>query len=154
MSFARSVITRKVCQDTGNQCGNGILRRQACHNASLSVPEVSSLTHSAWAAGTEDAAYSLIQHRAPALLRKVSSDNFAHLAELFTAAVLQAAATGEVVLDEELGNLAKQDVSKFQRITQRLQVHLRPSQAKLTGKYLELEATQLQRAIAKGDAVF
>jgi hypothetical protein len=38
--------------------------------------------------------------------------------------VLQAAATGEVVLDEELGNLASQDVSKFHRITQRLQVGL------------------------------
>jgi len=74
-------------------------------------------------AGTEEeAAYGLIQHRAPILLRKVSSDNFAHLAELFTAAVLQAAATGEAVLDEELGSLASQDVSKFQRITQRLQV--------------------------------
>ena len=41
-------------------------------------------------AGSEEtAAYGLIQHRAPALLRKVSPDNFAHLAELFTAAVLQ-----------------------------------------------------------------
>ena len=70
----------------------------------------------------EDAAFSLIQHRVPALLRRVAPENFASLAELFTAAVLQAAATGEAVLDEELGHLAQQDVSRFQRLNQRLQV--------------------------------
>lgn len=56
------------------------------------------------------------------LLRKVAPENFAHFAELFTAAMLQAAATGEALLDEELGHLARQDVSKFQSLNQRLQV--------------------------------
>lgn len=74
--------------------------------------------------GGEDAAFTLLQHKAPAFLRKVSLDSVPHLAELFTAAVLQAAATGEAVLDEELGNLAQQNVSRFQRLNQRLQVSL------------------------------
>ena len=68
-------------------------------------------------------AFAFVQHRAPTFLRKVSPDSVAHLAELFTAAVLQAAATGEAVLDEELGSLAKQDVSRFRRLNQRLQVN-------------------------------
>lgn len=72
--------------------------------------------------GGDEAAMNLIQHRTPALLRKVAPENFAHLAELFTAAILQAAATGEALLDRELGNLAKQNVAKFQSLNQRLQV--------------------------------
>ena len=58
----------------------------------------------------------------------MAPENFTHFAELFTAAVLQAAATGEALLDEELGNLAKQNVSKFQRLNQRLQVLTLPCQ--------------------------
>lgn len=72
--------------------------------------------------GAEDAAFNLIHLRTPALLRKIAPENFSHFAELFTAAVLQAAATGEALLDKELGNLAKQDVSRFERLNRRLQV--------------------------------
>ena len=61
------------------------------------------------------------QHAQP-FLQGLLRDNYGAFAELFTAAVLQAAVTGEAVLDAELGRLAQQDVSRFQQLNQRLQV--------------------------------
>ena len=59
---------------------------------------------------------------APALLRRLRPDNLGAFAELFTAAVLQAAATGEPLLDESLSSLASRDVARFHQLNQRLQV--------------------------------
>lgn len=56
------------------------------------------------------------------LLRGVASGNLRAFARLFCAAVLQAAATGEALLDSELGALAARNPSRFSRLNQRLQV--------------------------------
>ena len=65
-------------------------------------------------------------------LRTLRPDNYPTFAELFTTALLQAAATGETLLDErpegeskstlKLQKLADKDASKFYRLNQRLQV--------------------------------
>lgn len=60
-------------------------------------------------------------------LRALRPDNYATFAELFTTALLQAAATGEALLDEsassqKLQKLADKDTSKFYRLNQRMQV--------------------------------
>lgn len=62
-----------------------------------------------------------LQARASDLLRALRPDNFGPFAELFTAAVLQAAATGEALLDEELTNLAKRNVDRFHSLNRRMQ---------------------------------
>ena len=72
--------------------------------------------------GAEESMFAIIQHRATALVKKVLPENMGHFADLFLAAVHQTAVTGEVLLDEELGKLAKQNLPKFQRLNQRLQV--------------------------------
>lgn len=59
---------------------------------------------------------------APALVRRVAPGNLGAFAALFTAALLQAAATGEALLDEELGSLAARDPSRFARLNSRMQV--------------------------------
>lgn len=56
------------------------------------------------------------------LVRGVASGNLGAFARLFCASVLQAAATGEALLDRELGALAARDPSRFSRLNQRLQV--------------------------------
>ena len=63
----------------------------------------------------------VMQGRAPALIHRVRPDNWPHIAQLFTSAVLQAAVTGEAVLDEELQRLARPDPSKLLRLSQRMQ---------------------------------
>lgn len=63
------------------------------------------------------------------LLRRVQPDNLPHFARLFTAALLQAAATGEALLDDELGDLARRDPSRFSRLTQRFQARPLPAVA-------------------------
>jgi len=60
-------------------------------------------------------------------LRALRPDNYATFAELFTTALLQAAATGETLLDEsestqKLQQLANKDTAKFYRLNQRMQV--------------------------------
>ena len=62
-------------------------------------------------------------------LRALRPDNYATFAELFTTALLQAAATGETLLDEsestqKLQQLADKDTAKFYRLNQRMQVWL------------------------------
>ncbi len=56
------------------------------------------------------------------LLQRVQPGNLRDTARLFTAALLQAAAAGEVLLDDELGDLARRDPSRFSRLSQRFQV--------------------------------
>ncbi len=60
-------------------------------------------------------------------LRALRPDNYATFAELFTTALLQAAATGETLLDksestQKLQQLADKDTAKFYRLNQRMQV--------------------------------
>jgi len=62
-----------------------------------------------------------LQKQAGNLLRYLRRDNFDSFAELFTAAVLQAAATGETLMDEELTGLAKRNLGKFHYLNRRLQ---------------------------------
>lgn len=64
----------------------------------------------------------LIQEESGQLLRGLRIDNYDPFAELFTAAVLQAAITGETVMDEELTGIAKQNVSRFESLNKRFQV--------------------------------
>ncbi|KAL0027923.1 hypothetical protein WJX79_002908 [Trebouxia sp. C0005] len=59
-------------------------------------------------------------------LRALRPDNYATFAELFATALLQAAATGETLLDQsestqKLQQLADKDTSKFYRLNQRMQ---------------------------------
>lgn len=61
-------------------------------------------------------------------LRALRPDNYASFAELLTTALLQAAATGETLLDEDesthkLQKLADKNTSKFYRLNQRMQVY-------------------------------
>ncbi|KAI3423926.1 hypothetical protein D9Q98_009760 [Chlorella vulgaris] len=70
--------------------------------------------------GDEAALLGMLQHSAADLLRRLRPDNYAAFAELFTAAVLQAAATGEALLDEELSRLARKNVGRFHSLNQRL----------------------------------
>ena len=59
-----------------------------------------------------------------------------HFADLLLAAILQTAATGEVILDEELGKFAKQNLIKFQRLNQRLQVGSHVASLKIQRSFL------------------
>ncbi len=63
-----------------------------------------------------------MQKSAALVMRKLRPDNARDFAELVTEGILQAAATGEALLDDELAGLARQDTSKFQRLNQRMQV--------------------------------
>ncbi|KAK9901211.1 hypothetical protein WJX75_000422 [Coccomyxa subellipsoidea] len=69
----------------------------------------------------EAAVLSVLVDGAGRLLRGVASGNLGAFSRLFCAAVLQAAATGEALLDSELGALAARDPSRFSRLNQRLQ---------------------------------
>lgn len=62
-----------------------------------------------------------MQTTCTAFFRTLRPDNLASFAELFCSAILQAAATGEAVLDQELSILAKRSLPKFQSLTQRFQ---------------------------------
>ena len=64
----------------------------------------------------------LLQEESSRLLRGLRLDNYDAFAELFVAAVLQAAATGETLMDEELTGIAKQNVSRFQSLNKRFQL--------------------------------
>ncbi|KAI8103989.1 hypothetical protein M9435_006515 [Picochlorum sp. BPE23] len=64
----------------------------------------------------------LLQEESSRLLRGLRLDNYEAFAELFVAAVLQAAATGEALMDEELTGIAKQNVSRFQSLNKRFQL--------------------------------
>ena len=48
-------------------------------------------------------------------------ETFPFLAELFLGALLEAATTGEALLDKELRDLAARDVPRFARLNRRLQ---------------------------------
>lgn len=69
-----------------------------------------------------------MQKGAAAVLRRLRPDNMRDFAELVTQGLLQAAATGEALLDDELAGLARRDFSRFQRLNQRLQVCLHTAQ--------------------------
>lgn len=73
-------------------------------------------------AGSREAAFGEMQKGAAAVLRRLRPDNMRDFAELVTQGLLQAAATGEALLDDELAGLARRDFSRFQRLNQRLQV--------------------------------
>lgn len=75
-----------------------------------------------WPAGRDEAAYATLAAGTPLLLQHLRPDNLPAFAELFTAAVIQAAATGEALLDESLTSLASRDVARFHQLNQRLQV--------------------------------
>ena len=70
-----------------------------------------------------------MQQHARKPLRALRHDNYATFADLFTAALLQAAATGETLLESDqseaaraLQKLADKDASKVFRLNQRMQV--------------------------------
>jgi hypothetical protein len=69
----------------------------------------------------EAAELATLSRRAPALVRSVAPANLGAFAALFTAALLQAASTGEALLDEELGSLAARDPGRFSRLNLRMQ---------------------------------
>ncbi|BDA45455.1 hypothetical protein COCOBI_07-2420 [Coccomyxa sp. Obi] len=69
----------------------------------------------------EAAVLGVLVEGAGRLVRGVAAGNLGAFARLFCAAVLQAAATGEALLDRELGALAARDPSRFSRLNQRLQ---------------------------------
>lgn len=73
------------------------------------------------ALGGDEAVMAYMQQHARRTLRALRPDNYAPFAELFVAALLQAAATGESLLDSKLEDLAKRDVAKFYRLNQRMQ---------------------------------
>ena len=62
----------------------------------------------------------VLQEQSGPLLRSLRRDNFRQFAELFTAAVLQAAATGETLIDKELKGLAERNLTKFQKLNERM----------------------------------
>lgn len=64
----------------------------------------------------------IIQEDSGQLLRGLRVDNYDFFAELFTAAVLQAAVTGETLMDEELTGIAKQNLSRFESLNKRFQM--------------------------------
>ena len=64
----------------------------------------------------------LIQEESSQLLRSLRVDNYEPFAELFTAAVLQAAVTGETIMDDELTGIAQQNLSRFQSLNKRFQM--------------------------------
>ena len=76
--------------------------------------------------GQDDVAFATLCAGVPALLRHLRPDNLPAFAELFTAAVLQAAATGEPLLDDSLSSLASRNMARFHQLNQRLQVTLPP----------------------------
>ncbi|KAK9812046.1 hypothetical protein WJX73_000982 [Symbiochloris irregularis] len=78
--------------------------------------------HSAATGGQDEATFVALRMGAQALLQHLRPDNLSAFAELFTAAVLQAAATGEALLDESLSHLASKDVARFHQLNQRMQV--------------------------------
>ncbi|GLI71729.1 hypothetical protein VaNZ11_017023 [Volvox africanus] len=55
------------------------------------------------------------------VLQSLHPDNLPFFAELFTSCVLQAAATGESLVEGDLANLASRNPSKFHRLNQRMQ---------------------------------
>ena len=73
-------------------------------------------------AGSREAAFAEMQSGAAAVLRRLRPDNMPNFAELVMQGLLQAAATGEALLDDELAGLARRNPSRFQRLNQRLQV--------------------------------
>ena len=74
------------------------------------------------------AVFMYMQQHARRPLRALRPDNYTTFAELFITALLQAAATGETLLDDDspstetLQKLADKDTSKFYRLNQRMQV--------------------------------
>ncbi|KAK9843389.1 hypothetical protein WJX84_005287, partial [Apatococcus fuscideae] len=78
--------------------------------------------------GSREAAFTEMQKTASAVLRRLRPDNARDFAELVTEGILQAAATGEALLDDELAGLARRDPSRFQRLNQRLQASQGPRQ--------------------------
>ena len=63
----------------------------------------------------------ILQEDSGQILRGLRVDNYEPFAELFTAAVLQAAVTGETLMDEELTGIAKQNLSRFESLNKRFQ---------------------------------
>lgn len=63
----------------------------------------------------------MLAEGAPRLVRGIAEANLPAFARLFTAVVLQAAAAGEALLDQELTDLAQRNPAKFSRLNQRLQ---------------------------------
>lgn len=63
----------------------------------------------------------MLAEGAPRLVRGIAEANLPAFARLLTAVVLQAAAAGEALLDQELTDLAQRNPAKFSRLNQRLQ---------------------------------
>ena len=68
----------------------------------------------------------MLAESAPRLARRLHEQNLPHFARLVTAVVLQAAAAGEALLDQELTDLAQQNPARFSRLNQRMQVRSPP----------------------------
>lgn len=71
--------------------------------------------------GGDEAVMAYMQQHARRTLRALRPDNYTPFAELFVAALLQAAATGESLPDSELEALATKNAAKFYRLNQRMQ---------------------------------
>ncbi|KAK9861044.1 hypothetical protein WJX84_011146 [Apatococcus fuscideae] len=125
----RRISNREHCRDDWLAC----LRTAASQGglfAFISSPQTGPGSHSSLLAphGSREAAFAEMQKGAAAVLRRLRPDNMRDFAELVTQGLLQAAATGEALLDDELAGLARRDPSRFQRLNQRLQASQGPRQ--------------------------
>ncbi|KAL4855714.1 hypothetical protein ACK3TF_003794 [Chlorella vulgaris] len=113
-------LMRDVAAQTHSFAARQLGRLSGGASGRVSESGRSAATGAGVGGGDEAALLALLQHSATDLLRRLRPDNFAAFAELFTAAVLQAAATGEALLDEELSRLARKNVGRFHSLNQRL----------------------------------
>lgn len=77
--------------------------------------------------GPGEELFLLLKLRGMELLQDLMACNYSYFAELFTACVLQAAMTGEMLVEEELMQLAQNNPSKFQKLHQRIQADSSPT---------------------------
>ncbi|KAG7672268.1 hypothetical protein NADE_000057 [Nannochloris sp. 'desiccata'] len=126
----RRVSNREACRDAffalmrdassrAAYFGRNIQRRGGVSVSLSLVSGADGLSHSGEPDGV---VFGRIQVSSSNLLRTLRPDNFLAFAELLTAAILQAAATGDALLDEELAKLAKRDgISRFHSLNRRMQ---------------------------------
>ena len=109
-------------------------------------------------AGEEAAAFEVLAESAPRLVRQIMEQNLPHFARLFTAVVLQAAAAGEALLDQELTDLAQRNPARFSRLNQRMQVTGHPlhkSKRYAPSGLLSMRHKAMQRhAASKGYVIY
>jgi len=109
-------------QNNKNNITGGVPNGGGGGSVSVSLSLVSGADGRSHSGEPDGVVFGRIQVASSNLLRTLRPDNFLAFAELLTAAILQAAATGDALLDEELAKLAKRDgVSRFHSLNRRMQ---------------------------------